>query len=394
MRKMKILMLGWELPPHNSGGLGVACYQLCKSLAHKGADIEFILPIKGAYDAEFMKVHSTFNVNFDELRLGAYESLKYVNPFSDKGYFSYEEAVVRLTSFMEFDIIHAHDWLSFRAALRVKEATGKPLITHIHSLERDRSGNNYGNPLVREIEYLVMHLSDKVIAVSEKTKRDIIEDYFIPEDKIEVVHNSINPCDLTQDNTENAYKYFTALKGHGYKVVTNVGRLTIQKGLPNLLYAAKLVLERAPKTIFLIVGDGEQLFELIELGARLGISKSVLFAGFQRGKNWRDAFSVSDLFVMPSISEPFGLTPLEATGYNTPSLISKQSGVAEVLRNCLKVDYWDINEMANQITSIVLNDSLGLTLVENAKSELNNLSWSKTADKVFEVYNQLVGAPK
>jgi glycogen synthase len=176
------------------------------------------------------------------------------------------------------------------------------------------------------------------------------------------------------------------MKQHGYRVVVNVGRLTIQKNLPNLLRAAKEVVARAPKTIFLFVGSGEQERELLEQAASLGIGRNVVFTGFQRGKAWRDAYAIGDLFVMPSISEPFGLTPLEAVGYGTPALVSKQSGVSEVLTNCLKVDFWDVQEMANQITAVVQNDALRDELHTNSVKEYERLSWNNAADRLLELY--------
>lgn len=398
---MKVLMLGWELPPHNSGGLGVACYKLCKGLSNMGADIEFIIPYEGDYDTSFMNVTPSSSIHFDKVvdKVFPYNSqdFEYTNSFERHINISgelrnYEQSVAKLVEVSEFDVIHAHDWLTFRAALLAKEISGKPLILHVHSVERDRSGGTYGNPLVREIEDTVMHLADSIIAVSNKTKQDIMDDYRIPADKISVVYNSIGAEDIYADQiSENSYKYLTTMRQLGYKVVVNVGRLTIQKGLPNLLYAAKEVLKRAPETIFLFVGDGEMYYELIELGAQLGISKNVLFAGFQRGKKWRDAYQVSDLFVMPSISEPFGITPLEATGYHVPSIVSKQSGVTEILRNCLKVDYWDVNELANQITAVVQNDSLAEELSNNAYKEYQKLSWENSAKDILSIYNKKVG---
>lgn len=394
------MMLGWELPPHNSGGLGVACYRLCKALSNIGADIEFIIPYEGDYDTSFMKVRSSYSVHYNDVveHFFPYDSHSYDQSSSVKhldihGQLRrYENAVARLVEAQEFDVIHAHDWLTFRAALRAKEISGKPLIVHVHSIERDRSGGNHGNPVVREIEETVMLLADRVIAVSKKTKQDIVDDYGIPADKIEVVYNSVDPSEIFFENLdENSYVYLTKLRQFGYKVVVNVGRITIQKGLPNLLYAAKSVLIHAPKTIFLFVGDGEMFNELVELGAELGISKNLLFAGFQRGKKWRDAYSVSNLFVMPSISEPFGITPLEAIGYNIPTLVSKQSGVTEILKNCLKVDYWDVNEMANNITSVVQNDGLAQTLSANAYNEYQNLSWDNSASDVMGIYTEHVG---
>lgn len=394
---MKVLMLGWELPPHNSGGLGVACYQLCKALSKKGVDIEFVLPYTADHAVDFMHINSAHPQDVQTvLKAGiAYDSFKYVKKSGEVAWVDlfgqsaiYEQAVERIVQLAEFDVIHAHDWLTFRAALRVKEKTNKPLILHVHSIESDRAGKDMaGNPLVREIEHMAMMLADKIVAVSKYTKNAITREYGIPENKIEVLHNSIDLADVLPLDGENAYRYLSKMKSNGYRIVVNAGRLTIQKGLPNLLRAAKEVINRAPKTLFLIVGSGDQYFELLELAAELGISKNVLLTDFQRGKRLRDAFAIGDLFVMPSVSEPFGLTPLEAIGYGTPVLISKQSGVAEVMTNCLKVDFWDVNEMANQIVAVVQNDGLRDTLHANSLQEYERLSWNNAADRLVDIYN-------
>jgi glycogen synthase len=393
---MKILMLGWELPPHNSGGLGVACYQLCKALSKKGADIEFILPYTADHKIDFMKVNAAHPQDVKAvLKSGiAYDSYRYIKSDGTEEWVDiygqqlvFEEAVARLVDITEFDVIHAHDWLTFRAALRARERSGKPMILHVHSIETDRAGGKPGNPLVREIEYTAMMLADRVIAVSNHTKNMIVAEYGIPADKIEVVHNSIDLDDVVPLDGNNAYRYLERMKQEGYRVVVNISRLTIQKGLPNLLYAAREVVAREPKTLFLIVGSGEQEYELIELAGQLGISKNVIFTGFQRGKPWRDAYAVGDLFVMPSISEPFGLTPLEAIGYGTPAIISRQSGVAEVLTNCLKVDFWDVDEMANQIVAVVRSNALRDELHANSRREYDRLGWSNAADRMMELYN-------
>ncbi len=396
-RHMKILMLGWELPPHNSGGLGVACFQLCKSLADNGADIEFILPYSADHGIDFMKItHAQPNDVQEVIKAGiAYDSYKFV--YKDgvvqwKSLFdfhkAYEEAIDDIVLESSFDVIHAHDWLTFRAALRAKERTGKPLLLHVHSVESDRAGGQPGNPFVQEIERMSLMLADQVIAVSEHTKRAIIRDYQIPAENISVVHNSIDKEALELLDEDNSYHYLEEMKKQGYKVVVNIGRLTIQKGLSNLLNAAAQVVKREPKTFFLIVGSGELEYELMEQAAALGISKNVIFTGFQRGKRWRDAYAIADLFVMPSISEPFGLTPLEAIGYGTPALISKQSGVAEVIQNCLKVDFWDVDEMANQITAVVRSDALQRELHNNSLQEYNQLSWNTAADQLFSIYRR------
>ncbi len=400
---MKILMLGWELPPHNSGGLGIACYQLCKALSKKDLDIEFILPYQADHGIDFMDITAAHPQGITSvIRSGiAYDSYKYIREDGSEAWLNihdqqalYEEAVASLVEHKEFDILHAHDWLTFRAALRVKALKQCPIILHVHSVESDRAGSLHaGNPLVREIEETSLHMADRIIAVSGRTKQKIIEDYGIPTDKIEVVHNSIAAGEATPLEGENAYHYLSLMKAMGYRVVVNVGRLTIQKGLPNLLRAAKDVIDHEPKTLFLIVGSGEQYYELIELAAELGIGANVLFTDFQRGKNWRDAFAIGDLFVLPSVSEPFGLTPLEAVGYGTPALVSKQSGISEVLNNCLKVDFWDTREMANKITAVMQNDVLRDELWTNAYCEYQKMSWSDASDKIHQVYqSHLAGA--
>jgi glycosyltransferase involved in cell wall biosynthesis len=325
----------------------------------------------------------------------AYDSFKYIRATGEIQWVDifgqsslYEEAVGHLAKAAEFDVIHAHDWLTARAAIRAKMMSGKPLIAHFHSIEADRAGKPMGgNQLVREIEGLVLLLADKVIAVSQYTKDAIVREYDIPADKIAVVHNHSDPGSLIPQEGDNVYRYLTAMQQLGYRVIVNVGRLTIQKGLPNLLRAFQVVLQHAPKTFLLIVGSGEQRDELIQQAADLGIANNILFTGFQRGKNWRDAYSVADLFVMPSVSEPFGLTALEAIGYGTPALISKQSGVSEMIRNALKVDFWDVNDMADKIVAVMQNDALRNELFANAYREYTSHSWNESADKLMDIYS-------
>jgi glycogen(starch) synthase len=298
----------------------------------------------------------------------------------------YEEAVAAMVNEEEYDVVHAHDWLTFRAALRLKASKKWPIILHVHSVESDRAGSKQGNPMVMELESIGLHMADRVIAVSERTRQSIHDDYGVPLDKIEVVHNSIDLDDIQPLDDDNAYKYLALMKSLGYRVVVNVGRLTIQKGLPNLLQAAQKVVEKVPKTLFLIVGSGDQYYELIEQAASLGIGENVIFTDFQRGKTWRDAFGIADLFVMPSVSEPFGITPLEAISYGAPALISKQSGISEILMNCLKIDFWDIDEMANEISAVVQNDVLRDSLWQNSFGEMEKMSWSQASDKIMSLY--------
>lgn len=393
---MKILMLGWELPPHNSGGLGVACLNLCEALASSGADIHFILPYEADHSSiSFMRVTSAVPVNVTEMQNTgiAYDSFKYEKDQSRDEIISlfdyhqlYEDSMERIVSLGEFDVIHAHDWLTMRAAMRAKQLSGKPLIVHIHATEYDRSGGKHGNSAVEEIEYMGMMMADKIIAVSEMTKEVIIREYGIPASKIEIVHNSIDIDLYDKVIGENAYKCLEKLRGHGYKVVMNVGRITIQKGLHNLVHAMKLVVEKRPKSLLVFMGSGEQELELLELAAELGIGANVFFTGFQRGKNWRDMFDQSDLFVMPSISEPFGLTALEAASFGVPVLVSRQSGVAEVMCSSLQVDYWDVQEMANQICGVLNSRNLQDQLSEDGFREVARMSWQHSADKLMDIY--------
>jgi glycogen synthase len=397
-------MLGWELPPHNSGGLGTACFQMCKALAKNGVDIEFIVPYSDTHDGiDFMTVTpaTPFSAKY-VLKSGiAYDSFRYVMPDGTIQEVSlmtqterYEKAVEQMAELGEFDLIHAHDWLTFRAALRAKEISGKPLIVHVHATEFDRAGGKSGNPMVHEIEYMGLLLADRIMAVSQLTKDVICKEYSIPADKVEVVHNSIDIDSYEQLDPVNSYGYLTKMQKHGYRVVANVGRLTIQKGLYNLLLAAKEVIARAPKTIFLIVGSGEQYQELLKLSADLGIAANVVFTDFLRGKKLRDSFAIGDLFVMPSVSEPFGLVPLEAIGYGTPAMVSKQSGVSEVITNFLKVDFWDVNEMANQICAVVQNDGMRDELINQSYKEYCRLTWDNAAAKMINAYNRhlVIGA--
>ncbi len=405
---MKVLMLGWELPPHHTGGMGVVCYQLCKQMAKSDVDIEFILPFTADFpDINFMKINPALPLGVEQViheEAGSTYDSQYFTYVSkdgskrgvrmDEHQLQYTNYVAKLVAYNDYDIIHAHDWLTFRAALAAKQVCNKPLIVHVHATEFDRAGGKPGNPLVHEIEYLGLHLADKIIAVSEATRQTIIQQYSIDPSKVSVVHNAI---EFEQDQlyeVGNSYPYIEKMKADGYKVLLSAGRLTIQKGLTNMLYAMKEVVARYPKTLLLISGGGEQYRELIELSAELGIGKNVIVIGYLNGtgKAWRDCFRVADLFLMPSISEPFGLTPFEALTFGTPVLMSKQSGASEVLRNCLKVDFWDIDEMANMMCSVVGGEGLAKTLYNNGSEELSRLSWEPSVKKLLDIYERPVGA--
>lgn len=397
-------MLGWELPPHNSGGLGVACYHMSKALAVQGASIDFVVPYAAEHpDADFMTIHSATNLGplARYGLMGAYDSqyLRQIgldevdaNDLNDmrgvqKRYVQFVEGLVKDNT---PDAIHAHDWLTMEAGMRAKELTNAPLIVHVHATEFDRSGTDSGNPLVHEIEYQGLMMADRIIAVSNVTKNIIVRKYNIPADKIEVIHNAIDVASLDgYDYDRRTYKYLESLKEEGYTIISAVTRFTIQKGLTHFIRAAARACEKHDRLVFLLAGDGEQRNELISLAADLGIADKVFFTGFVRGRQWRDAYNVADIFVMSSVSEPFGLTALEAAHYNSALIITKQSGVGEILHNIFRYDFWDTDTLADQIVGIATSPSLAHELRQNAKHEYARLSWHDVARQCLELYGRV-----
>jgi glycogen(starch) synthase len=393
-------MLGWELPPHHAGGMGIVCYQMCKQLSSSGIDIEFILPYTAEFNIDFMKVTPAHSQSIEEVKFagGVYDSKyfgKYDKVKSNIGKLDLRQQhdlfahnVAKLVETTEFDIIHAHEWLTFKAGMLAKQKTGKPLIVHVHATQYDQSAGGFGNPEVREIEYAALMMADKVFAISQYMKNILVREYGIPAEKIHVVHNSMDVSYEDADDSSNLYRYLELMKANGYKVVVNAGRKTLQKGLSHLIEAAKRVIDINPKVLFLMVGGGEQEDELTELAAEYGISKNVIFEGWLNGtgKAWRDTFRIADVFIMPSVSEPFGIAALEAVGYGAPVIVSKQSGVSEVLRNCYKVDFWDTDKMADMMLSLVNNPSLAKTMWEESYQEYKNQNWVKSANLMKDHY--------
>ena len=401
---MKILMLGWELPPHNSGGLGVACLNLSRALAREGADIDFVVPYEAEHpEIKYMRILSAMRLDpIYRYGVGAYDT-KYVEqaliPRTDTGEMisireiqhNYCEFVEKYLMEFKPDLVHAHDWLTFEAGMLAKKNFGIPLVAHVHATEYDRSGMNGGNPLVIEIEREGLMLADKIIAVSEATKHIIHEKYDIPDDKIDVIYNSLDEefvNEVYKYDTDD-YAYLEAMKAAGYTIVSTVGRFTVQKGLANMMKAAAAALSKEKKLIFVFAGDGEQREELLELSAKYGISKNVVFTGFVRGKQLRDIYQVSDIFVMSSISEPFGLTALEAARHGDVLILTKQSGVAEVLRSAMEYDFWDTNKLADEICAIAKSKGLRETLQSGLRAEYRQISWDDVAEKLISVYNEV-----
>jgi len=404
--KIKALTFGWEFPPYNVGGLGVACKGLTYALCGLGIDVVFVLPKRMDIAADYMKI---VFADVDSLHCTAVNSLlaPYINSASYEkacrnnslagkyGRTLFEEVELYgqkayyIIKREKFDIIHAHDWLTIPAALLAKKMTGKPLVLHIHATEFDRSGDNGANPDVYEIEKRGMEAADIIVAVSNFTKNKIIKYYGIDPAKIRVVHNAAEDVSRYAENVgllEDVYR----LKSIGKKIVLYVGRITLQKGPDYFIRSAKLALEHNPDIVFIVTGNGDMEHKIIELAAELGISGNMIFTGFLRDDDLAKIYRAADLYVMPSVSEPFGITTLEAMKYNTPVLVSKQSGVSEVVTHALKVDFWDVNEMANKMIAVLEHRVLSETLKENGWHDLEKISWKNSAQAVVNIYRELI----
>ncbi len=392
-------MLGWELPPHNSGGLGVACLNLTRALARQGADIDFVLPYTAKHpNTGFMQILNVTDLDpLFRYGGGAYDNLHLDNKIIGNGQFSirdiqyaYGEYIKNYLKDHHPDFVHAHDWLTLEAGMIAKKEGNVPLIAHVHATEFDRAGMHSGNPIIHEIEYNGLMSADRVIAVSNATKKIIHDKYNIPLKKIDVVYNSLDESYFNSDYTYDAtaYKYVKSLKEKGYTIVSTVGRFTMQKGLPGLMEAARLTIEKNPKLIFIFAGDGEERDQLVAMSARYGIAKNVIFTGFIRGSRLRDVYSLSDIFVMSSVSEPFGLTALEAAHHGDVLILTHQSGVSEIIWSALKYDFWDKQKLADEILAVATHPALARTLQTNIKKEYNQISWDKVAKKCLKVYNK------
>lgn len=398
-------MLGWELPPHNSGGLGVACLNLSRALVQEGANINFVVPYTANHDEiDFMKVVPALKLDpLLRYGVGTYDSAKveetvFPDVTQDKLVsirdiqHQYCDFVNKyLTGDFKPDVVHAHDWLTFEAGILAKKNYGLPLVAHVHATEFDRSGMSGGNPVVHAVEYEGLLMADKIIAVSNATKKIIHDKYGIPWDKIDVAYNSLDEGFVTSDYAFKAdhYKYIEAMKAQGYTVVSTVGRFTIQKGLSHMMHAAARAISKEPKLLFVFAGDGEEKDQLVKLAADLHISQNVIFTGFVRGQRLRDIYEISDVFVMSSVSEPFGLTALEAAHHGNVLILTKQSGVAEVLRSVMEYDFWDEEKLADEIVAVSRSGALKETLQDGISREYLQISWDDVAKKCLQVYNEV-----
>ncbi|MDR4988850.1 MAG: glycosyltransferase family 4 protein [Bacteroidales bacterium] len=428
---MKVLMFGWEFPPHISGGLGTACYGLTKALVKADVDILFVAPklfgdeepgrirLLSASDVvvdvrdevyksyedriSFMEIDSTllpyateeeyYNL-VEQLESG--KRIEQLNLHTQKFQFSggygknlmeevrrYAVVASAIAKNQNFDVIHAHDWLTYLAGIEARRVSGKPLVVHMHATEFDRSGDNI-NQLVYGIERQGMEAADIVVAVSHLTRNIVINRYGIPAEKVITVHNGVEPSET--------FGRIQVDKHLKEKIVTFLGRITYQKGPEYFIEAANKVLQKDPNVRFVMAGSGDMLTRMIRRVAQLKIATNFHFTGFLKGDDVDRMFGLSDVYVMPSVSEPFGISPLEAMRSNVPVIISKQSGVAEVLKHALKVDYWDVDHMADAIYGLLHYPSLSKMFRMYGKTEVENIKWDQAGIKVKQIYQKLISA--
>ena len=394
-KTMKVLMLGWELPPHHSGGLGVACLGLARALANKGAKITFVMPKKQDLNYDFIDIiYAEIDDDDSELFKNSYTTSQsfmfhsqLFDPFPPdyvRSAIKFAKKMRKMALKMKADVVHAHDWMTFDAGVVASEVLGKPLVVHIHNTVFDRGVGNY-NSYEYEIEKRGFEKADRIVAVSNFTKNIVAEKYGIDRNKITTVHNGVE--NLKRKKLAPA---LLPLKELGYKIVLFLGRITIQKGPDYFIQAAKKVLGFNPKVVFVVVGEGDMQGQMMNMAANLGIADKIIFTGWLKGDEKNQIYQAADLFVMPSVSEPFGIVPLEAIANGTPVLVSKQSGVAETLNNVLKTDFWDTDEMTNKILAVLEHGSLSQDLMKESSKELPNINWNKAADKCLDVYSQLI----
>ena len=428
---MRVLMFGWEFPPHIAGGLGTACYGIVKGLAYNGVQTLFVMPsasgdedqsaarIISASDVPVESVGSTVDEFLDKVkfvRIGS-NMIPYVDPeefhemveserrlqsenltkcigtkfrFSGRygsnlmeevAHYAMVGGTIAMEHKDEFDIIHAHDWLTYLAGIAAKELTGKPLVVHVHATSFDRGTEDQIDSRVYDIEKRGMMAADKVIAVSDLTRNIVINKYGIDPEKVVTVHNAVDFSGRENVKVE---------RGVRDKVVTFLGRITFQKGPEYFIEAAAKVLKRTKGVRFVMAGSGDMMNRCIRHVAKLGISDRFHFTGFLRGAEVQKMFAMSDVYIMPSVSEPFGISPLEAMRSNVPSIISKQSGAAEVLKYAFKVDFWDVDALADDIYALLQYPSLSSFAAREGLEEVNRLKWNEATAKMKQVYESLL----
>ena len=438
---MRVLMFGWEFPPHIAGGLGTACYGMTRGLARNDVEVIFVMPrASGDEDQRFVKVVNASDVEarYSESKIEGADDLwkkisfihidsnmvPYISPeefetyreeyertgqkiweregdvwtqrytFSGKYGANLMEEVARYAVVAaevakqlegQFDVIHAHDWLTYFAGIAAKRVSGKPLVVHMHATSFDRSSSDNIDTRVYAIERAGMAAADRVIAVSNLTRNIVIEKYNIPAEKVVTVHNAVRFAEKDNELPE---------RGVDDKIITFLGRITFQKGPDYFVEAAAKVLKRVPNVRFVMAGSGDMMNHVIRRVARLGIADRFHFTGFLKGDDVHKMFQLSDVYIMPSVSEPFGISPLEAMRANVPSIISKQSGVAEVLDYAVKVDYWDVDAMADAIYGFVKYPALAKMFSSKGLEEVTGLKWNNAAAKIKAVYEDAINECK
>lgn len=425
---MKVLMFGWEFPPHISGGLGTACYGMTKGLAAHDVEILFVVPkAYGDEDQEAAQVIGAGDIKIQKKRFNYKEAWKditylevsseivpYKSPeefekmMSDKvketeysetddlGYIkftgkygndlfqevsNYAVVAAQIAREYDFDLIHAHDWLTYGAGIAAKNVSGKPLVIHVHATEFDRTGENV-NQNVYNIERMGMEAADQIIAVSNLTRNTVIERYGQSPDKVMTVYNAVESHDEEE--------IVPIKKGVNEKIVTFLGRITFQKGPEYFIEAANKVIQRMDNVRFVMAGSGDMLDKMVKRAAELKISDKFHFTGFLKGDDVDRMFMMSDVFVMPSVSEPFGIVPLEAMRSNVPVIVSKQSGVSEILKHAVKVDFWDVDAIADSVYGLLKYEGLSKMFKNYGKDEVNNLKWEQASLHVKKVYEDTV----
>jgi len=417
---MKALMFGWEFPPHILGGLGTASYGLTKGMSlQPDLEITFVIPKPwGDEDQSFLRIiganqipvvwkdvnwdhvnsrignfmspddyyHFRNNIKYDFRRIGT-DDLGCIN-FSGRypenlleEISNYEAVASVIAHAIQFDVIHAHDWLTYPAGRFAKQISGKPMVIHVHATDYDRSRGQV-NPDVYRIEKEGMDAADHIMTVSNLTRRTVIEKYHQYPDKVTTVHNAVEPMANVEEFTKSE---------RNDKVITFLGRITMQKGPEYFVEVATRVLQHTKGVRFVMAGSGDMMNKMIRLVAQKGIADKFHFTGFLKGRQVYEMLAESDVYMMPSVSEPFGISPLEAMQVGTPSIISKQSGCAEILNHVIKTDYWDIDAMADYIHAIVKYPAMYNSLRENGLAEVNNIKWEYAGQKVRRIYDMVCG---
>lgn len=415
---MKALMFGWEFPPHILGGLGTASFGLTKGMSlQEDLEIKFVIPKPwGDEDQSFLKIiganqvpvvwkdvnwdqvnerlgvhgnvdeyfHHREGIHYDFSRIGTNDlgCITFSGRYPDnlKEEISNYEAVASVIAHThQFDVIHAHDWLTYPAGCFAKRISGKPLVIHVHATDYDRSRGQV-NPEVYKIEKDGMDFADHILTVSNLTRQTVIEKYHQDPSKVTTVHNAVSPLPFIDELHKTPRKD---------KIVTFLGRITMQKGPEYFIEVAEKVLQSTEGVRFVMAGSGDMMNAMIELAAQKGISDRFYFTGFLKGRQVYEMLAESDVYMMPSVSEPFGISPLEAMQVGTPSIISKQSGCAEILDHAIKTDYWDIDAMADYIHAIVKYPAMYKALQTHGLKEVNAIKWEYAGQKVRKIYNQV-----